>query len=378
MPISAVDAISPAFHHTKQQLIVPFRFSQWTKLAFVGLLAGELSSGGGCNFNGGNFRIPQHPTTTDNFTGYGFVEHNFAGHGLAANGLAGIGSTQWVAIISFLIVIAVVLYLLLIYLNSMMRFVLFDAVIQKECRIRDGWMRRVNDGWRYFLWQLGLLAASFAALIILAGIPLAIAFLMGWLDQPKEHLVPLILGGVLMFFVFAAFFVLFLVVAVFTKDFIVPQMALEHIGAVEAWRRLLQILKRDKGGFLIYVIMKVVMALGAAIVIGIVTLIVMLLVMIPVGGLGIIAVLGGKAAGLSWNLYTISLAVVFGSIALAVFMYLVSFISVPAIVFFPAYSIYFFAGRYPLLDTLLRTPSGNNLPPEIPPPPILPTPEPIG
>lgn len=373
MPISAVDAISPAFHHTKQQLIVPFRFSQWTKLAFVGLLAGELSSGGGCNFNSGNFRIPRHPVTTDNFAG-----HGFAANGLAANVLPAIGSTQWVAIISFLIVIAVVLYLLLIYLNSMMRFVLFDAVIQKECRIRDGWMRRVNDGWRYFLWQLGLLAASFVALVILAGIPLAFAFLMGWLDQPKEHLVPLILGGVLMFFVFMAFFVLFLVVAVFTKDFVVPQMALEHIGAVEAWRRLLVTLKRDKGGFLLYVVMKVVMALGAAIVIGIVTLIVMLLVMIPVGGLGIIAVLGGKAAGLTWNLYTISLAVVFGSIAFAVFMYLVSFISVPAIVFFPAYSIYFFAGRYPLLDTLLHRLRGNDLPPEMPPPPVLPTPEPIG
>ena len=44
MPISAVDAISPAFEHTKQQLFKPFRFGQWTRLAFVGLLAGELGS----------------------------------------------------------------------------------------------------------------------------------------------------------------------------------------------------------------------------------------------------------------------------------------------------------------------------------------------
>ena len=42
MPISAVDAISPAFQHTKKQLIEPFRASQWAKLALVGFLAETL------------------------------------------------------------------------------------------------------------------------------------------------------------------------------------------------------------------------------------------------------------------------------------------------------------------------------------------------
>src|SRR5271157_1814266 len=55
MPISAVDAVNPAFQHAKQQLLHPFRFGQWARLAFVGLLAGEAGSGGGCN---SNFRLP--------------------------------------------------------------------------------------------------------------------------------------------------------------------------------------------------------------------------------------------------------------------------------------------------------------------------------
>ena len=50
LPISAVDTITLAFQHTKRQLIQPFRFWQWTRLAFVGLLAGEMGSGGSCNF----------------------------------------------------------------------------------------------------------------------------------------------------------------------------------------------------------------------------------------------------------------------------------------------------------------------------------------
>ena len=50
---------------------------------------------------------------------------------------------------------------------------------------------------------------------------------------------------------------------------------------------------------------------------------------------------------------TIALAVVIGCVLLACFLYLVALISVPAIVFFPAYSIYFFAARYPQLSAVM-------------------------
>ena len=40
------------------------------------------------------------------------------------------------------------------------------------------------------------------------------------------------------------------------------------------------------------------------------------LLLIPVGGVGIITVLGGRAAGLSWNPLTIAIAIVAGAIVL--------------------------------------------------------------
>jgi hypothetical protein len=82
----------------------------------------------------------------------------------------------------------------------------------------------------------------------------------------------------------------------------------------------------------------------------------------------------GKTAGLTWNLYTITLAIVLGCIVLAVLLYVISLISVPAIVFFPAYSIYFFASRYLALDGYLHPP----LPMVPPSPPLPPLTEPIG
>ncbi len=137
--------------------------------------------------------------------------------------------------------------------------------------------------------------------------------------------------------------------------------------------------KGEKGGYAAYIGMKIVMAIGAAIILGIASAIVLLLFLIPIGGLGAVAVIGGMAAGLTWNLYTITLAVVVGIIAIFCLLYVISLVSVPAVVFFPAYSIYFFASRYPALDALLHPAPPPTMPPPPPdPPPLLPTPEPIG
>jgi hypothetical protein len=216
----------------------------------------------------------------------------------------------------------------------------------------------------------------FVGLTVLVGIPAAFALAAGWIKDPRHHMIPLILGGILLFFVVIGFILLFLVVHVLTKDFVVPEMALENVTAFEGWRRLLPMLRSEKGSYAGYLGMKIVMAVAASVAVGILTVIVVLTLLIPVGGFGVVAVILGKTAGLTWNLYTITLAVVVGCIVLAILLYVIALISVPTIVFFPAYSIYFFASRYPPLDALLHPPPiAAPVPPMAPP---LPPPEPIG
>ena len=356
MPISAVDAINPAFRHTKEQLLHPFRAAEWAKLAFVGFLAGELSSGG-CN--GSSFQTPGHPR---------------GGQPLPLPHINNL--LLYAALIALLIVVAVVLWIVFLYVSSVMRFILFDSVIAKRCEIRRGWARRHPAGLRYFVWQLLFILAMFVGLTVLVGIPAAFALAAGWLKDSQRHMLPLILGGVLLFFAVIGLILLSLVVHVLTKDFVVPEMALENISAFEGWRRLMPMLRSEKSSYAGYLGMKIVMAVAASVAVGILTVIVVLVLLIPVGGFGVVAVILGKTAGFSWNLYTITFAVVVGCIVIAVLLYVMALISVPAIVFFPAYSIYFFASRYPVLDALLRPP-----PMAIPVPPLappLPPPEPIG
>jgi hypothetical protein len=83
---------------------------------------------------------------------------------------------------------------------------------------------------------------------------------------------------------------------------------------------------------------------------------------------------------------TISLLIVVGTCLLFLLIYLIALVSVPATVFFPAYALYFLAGRYPALDAILHpAPPPAPLPPPLPetpppfePPPLPPSLEPIG
>ncbi len=353
MPISAPDTITLAFQHTKRQLLQPFRFWQWTRLALVGLLAGETGSGGSFNF----------PTNIPHQTG---SSRHFMQQGWPKIDPAILGG-----LIATLVIAGFVFFIVMLYVSSVMRFILFDSVLARECHIRQGWNRRQGPGWNYFLWQLGITLASLAGATVLLGIPAAFAFGMGWFNPPREHVLALVLGGIVVFFLLFLLFVIVTVVHVFTKDFVVPQMALEGIGAVEGWRRLWPMIQGEQGGYAGYVGMKIVLAIGAGIVIGIASVILVLILGIPTAGLGIIAVLTGKTVGLTWNVYTITLAVVVGCILFAIFFYLVSLIAVPAIVFFPAYAIYFFAARYRPLSLVLYPP-----PPS--PPPLAPVQESAG
>jgi hypothetical protein len=342
LPITAIDAISPAIEHTKQQLFMPFRLGQWTKLAFVGLLAGELGSGG---FNRSNFNFPRHPGTEP-------APHiTFPG---SLGGSLGVDPVLLISFIAAAVIAALAIGIILMFVSSVMRFILFDSIILKECLIRAGWGRRLKPGWRYFVWKIGYLALILAGICILLGFPAAFVFASGWYKEPKEHLAPLILAGATISLILLTFFLITAVVFVLTKDFVIPQMALEGISATEGWRRLWPMMKAEKGAYVAYIAMKIVLAIVAGAMIAVVAVIVSLIYVIPAAALGAIAILEGKAAGLTWNPHTIALAVIVGLILLAGFLYLVSLVSVPAIVFFPAFSIYFFADRYPRLAAALN------------------------
>ncbi len=358
MPLSAADAVSPALRHAQEQLLKPFRFGQWVRLAFVGVLAGESASFGGCN---SGFNAPS--------------SHTGRGTGLFPAYLPSVDvhSAAFIGLVAVFAAAAIALIVLFTYIASVMRFVLFDSVVTRECRVREGWRRRKGNGFQLFLWQILLTFILIVAVAILVGGPALYGWATGWFGDPSRHLVALIVGGLGLVLLFLGLICFFGIVHVMTKDFVVPQMALEGIDAFEGWRRLLRQVSSEKLGYAAYIGMKIALAIGAAIVFGIATILGILILLIPIGGLAFAVFLIGKAAGLTWGAGVIAAAVIYGCIAAAAFIFAALLIAVPKMVFFPAYSIYFFAPRFPPLAALLNPP-----PPAPPPAEPPPMPEPIG
>jgi hypothetical protein len=331
--ISAVDVISPAFQRMKQQLFQPFRFGQWIRFAIVGFLAGEMGPAGF------NYRFPFNiPSQRREF--------------LQAGPFAAAGILVIIAV-ALLALAALALIVVFLYLNSRMRFVLFDSVVNGECRIREFWSRRGEPAFRFFVWQILYAICVVVTMAIVVGVPLLFAFGLGVFQSPREHLAAVILGVLVFGLLFLISMLSFAVVHVLVKDFVVPQMAFENISVGEGWRRLWPMMKAEKGGYAGYVGMKIVLTIAAFVITGIAGLLVVLVLLIPLGAIGAAIFLGARSGALVWNPITIALAVICGIILLACLFVLVGLISAPMIVFFPAYSIYFFADRYPPLHAAM-------------------------
>jgi hypothetical protein len=376
LPISAVDCVQPALQHAREQLFTRFRFGQWSRLALVGILAAELHVGGCGN-------LGRHFPTLHPKRGSEFLTSSAMPSGLR-NIIPAYISAHIGQFLGLILVGAFVLMILAFaftYVSSVFRFILFESVLRRQCSIGEGWLKWRRAGGRFFLWQIVFQIAASLFLAILIGLPLALALAAGWTTDLREHIGRMIGGVILLGGLFAVFVLTAVVVQVLAKDFLVPIMALEDLDFADAWHRLLEMIGREKGRYAVYLLLKLVLSIAAAILFGILAVIVTLIVVIP----GAAAVLAAHLAGLGWNVNTISLAIIFGTVLLLLLVYLIALVCVPGTVFFPAYALHFLAARYPLLDALLNPPPALPPMPDIPPPspafdppPLPPSAEPIG
>ena len=368
MPKSAVDVIGPAFEHARKQLFEPFRFGQWARLAVLALATGEMSSGSGCN--GGYKLLSSLPSRLPH------PSQNFADPSDVWSRL-GLDPAILVTLVVVALIGFFVLGLVWLYVSSVSRFLLFESVLRKNCELSESWGRWQAQGLRYFGWQLALSIVGLGVAAILF-VPL----LLPLIPTLKSHGTPgpgLVLAFLPMILVFTVFGLIMALIGVLAKDFVIPLMAVDNVGVIEGWRRLLEMMKSQMGSYAGYVGMKVVLAIGASVVFGIASTIVMTIAMIPVIILGVMVVLLGHGSGLGWNAVTITLAIVLGTILLAGLLYLIALVCVPVAVFFPAYAMYFLAERYPALHAVLYPSAPPVTPSPVPPlPPSSPLPKPIG
>ena len=330
-PLSAIDAISPAWDHTRKMLLEPMR---WTTLFKIGLVAAFAGIGGGSSFNGSSGNTGGLPHTPIHIPSLAFA----------------------LPIILFAGVFLFILWLAFFYLSSRLQFVLFDVVLRRDTTIGPIWSRFGAATWRWMalrlLFLLGAIAISLPLLVP------AILSLIHAIPKDRDTDLATLIGP--FFAVFGILALLAILVGIgelLLHDFGLPSMALESTSLSETVLRVFRFLRAEPLQLCLYLVMKFIVALVAGIAIGIAFGIGALVLLIPFGGVGGIMYAMLHHGDLPLRI-TMWFFIALLAIGYAAVMMVAIFMSAGVFgTFFQAYALYFLGGYYPLLgDALQPTP----------------------
>jgi hypothetical protein len=248
-----------------------------------------------------------------------------------------------------------------LYLGTVMRFVMLEAVVNGRVRLGQSFGRWQAVANSLFVWRLVFtLIVGGVSLLLISG-PLYLAWRAGFPAGVVRAMLPMIVLVVLFLLVVG---IVASLVWLLVKDFAVPMMALEGLTASEACMRLVAMVRADPGAYAGYVGMKIVLAMAAGLVIGIAAFILILLLVVPAVLLA--AVAGAFGAGtVAGHALAITIAIVVVVVAVVALLVISAAWGVAAVVFFQAYVLQFFAGRYGRLAAVLFP---EPLPPPAPAP----------
>jgi len=322
-PLSAAGAIAPAWERTRAHLLQDFSLRRYMKLASVAFLA-SLGAGFNSNVN---------------------MHNGHSGlHNPVSAAVAAVAATALVAIVLATIVIGLVLF----YVGSRMQFVLFETVVMRSSLIAPVWKRYARRTWRWIGLKLMLFLAGFVMML-----PVLLPILLTAIRSGKH------MGGRALFVSFlGTFSLMFLLILVLMaiyfllQDFVMPVMALEDASIGTGLGRLKVLFEQEPGAVLLYVLLRFVLGLIFSIALFVVWGIVMLVSAIPFVIAGFALYLPLHKSGIAGLVVMVAGFLVMGLIGFAWALCTLIAVAGYKETFFQTYAVCFYAGRYPLLNSL--------------------------
>lgn len=241
-PLSVLDPIAAAFRRTGRILFRPFDLKKWFVLGFCAWLA-RLGTGGGAG--GTNWNVPDEGTAERELEQ---VQDWFATHLELAIGLAVI-----------LVLSGILLWVLLTWLSSRGKFMFLDGVLHNRGAVVEPWSRFRNLGNSLFGLRLVLLILAVITIGVTVAF-LAFSFRAIGFDEDDPSIAAIVLVSVWVGLI-VALGIAFVLVGLAVNDFLVPIMWLRGCRALDAWPELRALLYANPGIFVLYVLLKIVVAM---------------------------------------------------------------------------------------------------------------------
>jgi hypothetical protein len=238
--VSVIDPINPAIERVKLILFAPFDLGRWFVIGFCAWLANMVPSGSGGR--GGS------PDRANLETARNYVLANLS----------------WIVPLAIaVVVVGIGVMLLMVWLSSRGRFMFLDCVARNVAHVRDPWHRFRSHAASLFGFRVavGLIMLAISLAIGAAGVVIVLtSHAAGF---PPASVLGLVAVG-LVFFVMS---ILFLIVGLFTTDFVVPIMYLHGVSCTQAWRMLLDLLSWNQGRFILYILFRALLGIVIGIVV---------------------------------------------------------------------------------------------------------------
>jgi hypothetical protein len=337
--LSAAQALSPAIERTRRLLFQPFRWGTFLKLCAIAV----FTEGFGGNFN---FSQPRgsssHPGT---------VSPPFS------------LSPLWIAIIAGIVVLSLLIGFLLLYLITRLRFALFHCLVYQSKEIRPGWRLYREPANRFFLLNLAV-GLIFLCCVVAAAAP----FVVGIVRVVQAAHAGAQLNLALLLSLALPLLALALVVAlsavvidIVLRDLMLPHYALEDATAREAWAAVRARVMAEKGPFLLYAVLRVLLPIVAMMGLVMVVAIPMLILfgILALCFAGLHPVFAGATAGIAS--LRLALEILLGTIAAVIGLFAAISLGGPLSIWVRTFALLFYGGRYPILGNVLVPP---------PPPPL--------
>lgn len=330
--LSATEAISPALNRTRDLLFRPFRWGNYLKLCAVAVLTegtwANMRSNGNVSPRGGGPHVPL----------------NF--------------DPGMIAGLIVLAALGLVFAIVLMYVMVRLRFALFHCLVHRTRELTPGWHLYRQQAMRFFLLSIAV-CIGFLAVAAVALAPFVPGFIRVFREsQAAGHLVlgdflPLILQLVPVLLVLCLAGV---AIDVVMRDFMLPHMALENASAGEAWAAALDRFAEEKGAFVLYAILRVLLPFAAMIALTIVLILpAIILFVIPGVLFGLAHAAQLHATGAAW-LIAVLMQVALGIVMFALGLLMAVVFGGPVSIAIRSYALYFYGGRYAALGNILSPP----------------------
>jgi len=257
---SPIEAARLAIEHTRRQLF-PVRWQKWVVL---GLLAFLDQCGRGAGWSSPPTSWPSRPAES---------------LGGASGSLPAALETAlaWLADHAVLVALGAGLALLivlaglalLLWVNARATFMYLDGVMRGRAEIARPWREHAARASSYFVWSFGIVVAALLLIAALSGFGLAavLAFARGGVD--------ILSGGVLVLALSPIFAIgllalpLLALARIALRDFVAPLQIAGGLSCGEAARTFETLLLEHPGAFVLYILLKLVFVLLAAVAVGV-------------------------------------------------------------------------------------------------------------